>query len=332
MAPLDLKEQEESWGGIEAFQTETADAVGAASSDERNKRADSTAKEQVTSCVTKILAAADEESREPKGILRRPRIHSHGSGPAAAEGGRLKFLSFPSHWPRTSTTVRFPPESSMVTATYTRPRTHILDVPHLFYSPEDIRQFKRQHRSKIRAQNLSREKTELNGRTAPSERKDHGESSGIGFRRQPQQQHPNPSLWRSKIGGRWYGSSAAVRGEANNGAASCAAPERSDAEERSTWDPLNDGSDISSYNAYDSDDDEDDCQSSSSSPPSLFSSVFDVAREAVSILNGPSSRYYYQNDHHPSTTTSAGGVSQAPIRAKKQCTTSLHLVDTLYLF
>ena len=114
-----------------------------------------------------------------------------------------------------------------------------------------------------------------------------------------------------------------------------------------SWDPLNDGTSISA--AIDDDDDNDITESSQASAssgsasPSIFSSVFDVAREAVSILNGPSSHYYYQNDQNSSDTSAAGTASSLEssssrgVRKQQFNNTSSNymdtlLVDTLYLF
>jgi hypothetical protein len=62
--------------------------------------------------------------------------------------------------------------------------------------------------------------------------------------------------------------------------------------------------------------------SSSSSYGGIFSSVFDVARDTLSALNGGGSHYtsYRSNDE-------TYGDQHKPCKA-----TSLHLVDTLYLF
>ena len=123
-------------------------------------------------------------------------------------------------------------------------------------------------------------------------------------RQQPQ--HDN-SFWRSKVGRKWSGGSNdncdAVGGQ-----------------EQSTVIPVS----SSSYKD-DNYDESEDVAESASSYTGIFSSVFDVAREAVSILNGPSSRYYSENRGAASKTGSH--------HASKTCsTTSLHLVDTLYLF
>ena len=65
-------------------------------------------------------------------------------------------------------------------------------------------------------------------------------------------------------------------------------------------------------------------------PHELFLSVFDSAREAVAILNG---NCYLSNLEHnagslPSSTTTDDNCDSH----KTSTVTSMHLVDTLYLF
>lgn len=265
------------------------------------------------------------ESWVPAGILRR---RNGAIGERAANDSSF----FPSHWPFASRKVHFPRSSSIVTATYTRPRTHVIDVPTLYYSPEDVRRFKRDYRRSLRAQGIARELRSGNN----------GHQAG------EHQKHHDNSFWRSKVGGRWYGSSPESSSGAKHDVNSAhveRAAEQSGQDENS-WDPLNDDSSVSAYPYSDdsSDDSDDDITDStlpsstpSKFPASIFSSVFDVAREAVSILNGPSSQYYCQNDQQstsvmPSTTSSPCRVGASSNIVKRQCKTSLHYVDTLYLF
>lgn len=78
--------------------------------------------------------AGSESSISPKSILRRSTAPSHWP---------LSLL--PSNGDRRS--VHFPPPPSIVTATHTRPRTHILDRRDLYYSDQDIKKFKREYKS-----------------------------------------------------------------------------------------------------------------------------------------------------------------------------------------
>lgn len=141
-------------------------------------------------------------------------------------------------------------------------------------------------------------------------------------------------------------------------------------EDDSFWDPLNDAgtsstsstspvpsTSSSSYTSSSSGTIDDSFYEPSSSSSSssdyeyfsggIFSSVFDVAREAVSILNGPSytghhndsssstSPHAQQSDTATSSSSSSGSNngSLSPTRGTvKRCNTSIHLVDTLYLF
>eukprot|EP00584_Thalassiosira_punctigera_P004828 CAMPEP_0172526482 /NCGR_PEP_ID=MMETSP1067-20121228/1404_1 /TAXON_ID=265564 ORGANISM="Thalassiosira punctigera, Strain Tpunct2005C2" /NCGR_SAMPLE_ID=MMETSP1067 /ASSEMBLY_ACC=CAM_ASM_000444 /LENGTH=298 /DNA_ID=CAMNT_0013310013 /DNA_START=49 /DNA_END=945 /DNA_ORIENTATION=+ len=238
------------------------------------------------------------EPSMPESILRRSKYTVNNDSDDIA----------PAHWPRPRChSVRFPSSSSVVTAVHTRPRTHILDVPSLYYSPHDTRRFKREYRQLLRSQTVARERMEWNSR----QKVDHP-------------QHDN-SFWRSKVGRRWSFPSAAAAAATsckNDNSPTASVTRRS--HETNTWDPLNDGSVVSSIQPSSHEDDDSDGSEDEIdeiiSPPSsgMFSSVFDVAREAVSILNGPSSRSYYQS-HEPSSV-------------RNPCTTSLHLVDTLYLF
>lgn len=265
------------------------------------------------------------ESSTPESILRRPKY-------STADGDADKFTAL-AHGPRPQTihrrSVHFPPATSVVTSVRTRPRTHVLDVPSLYYSPEDTRRFKREYRQLLRSQTAARERMEWNSR-----QKLDGSSEDVGKR--PQPQHDN-SFWRSKVGRRWSSTATASNSDRKNGH-TAAAPEQSDVVD--SWnDPLNDGSVLSPTSSSPQDDNFDDGSDdeitesapSSSLYTGLFSSVFDVAREAVSILNGPSSRYYYQDRQHSDMAAESDLPTSAP-QARKPCNTALHLVDTLYLF
>lgn len=252
---------------------------------------------------------------KPKSIMRR-----------AKETGNADIVHrniIPCHWPRrtTSSKVHFP--SSLVTAIHTRPRTHLLDVRSLYYSSQDLRRFKHEYKQLLRAQ--IRERASVNS-------KSDGDISS-------RQQHDN-SFWRSKVGRKWHGSTA-VSGTTNrennkeNNGRVIESPEKI-----VDIDPLNDGNTLSSLSSIDDDSINSDSDSdisetstvSSTSSPGIFSSVFDSAREAVSILNG---RHYHHGDQYSSCCDSASKTvnTAAPQHAHRQCrSTSLHVVDTLYLY
>mmetsp|Transcript_38978 Transcript_38978/g.81557 ORF Transcript_38978/g.81557 Transcript_38978/m.81557 type:complete len:322 (+) Transcript_38978:94-1059(+) len=274
-------------------------------------------------------ASAQEETSSPptttmpESILRRAKYTS------IDEDNDNTFDSL-SHGPQTQTmhrrSVHFPTSTSVVTDVRTRPFTHILDVPALFYSPQDTRRFKREYRKLLRSQIVERERMEWNNREKVDNDSDGSTVLEASRSRQQPQQHDN-SFWRSKVGRRWSSSPSS---------AGATSPDR----KSDVVDPLNDDSLVSSRSyrgdvSHESDDEITESTSSSSSP-GIFSSVFDVAREAVSILNGPSRHYYSDHQHRTTSAPSRSGesskVAASPSQVRKPCYTSLHLVDTLYLF
>mmetsp|Transcript_42499 Transcript_42499/g.89230 ORF Transcript_42499/g.89230 Transcript_42499/m.89230 type:complete len:323 (-) Transcript_42499:359-1327(-) len=283
------------------------------------------------------------------------------------------FIRMPAHWPlsldpdsdsSTSSNndrhVHFPINSSeMVTSIRTRPRTHSVDKPNLYYSVLDIERFKRDHRRFLRSQ---RRTSISNG--PPQEHQ------------KPQREEHDNTFWRSKAGKRWYrgGSMSITTATTSMTATVVTRPievaDNHDLIKGFMWDSLdNDSLDkgnaasaphcISSID-YDDDEDEDDmCSISLLSDDSsittisqeqregegggFFSSVFDyVTREAVSILTGPSSpsddysRYCHDTEQkdHPSASKQVSPSSslQRQQYSDTQDDTSLHLIDTLYLF
>ena len=66
----------------------------------------------------------------------------------------------PEHWPLSrpwvssakSMVVRFPPDDALVTATYTRPRTHVLDIRVLHYTDDEIKSMKRAYKQRKKMQ------------------------------------------------------------------------------------------------------------------------------------------------------------------------------------
>lgn len=273
----------------------------------------------------------------PKSILRRGRFGGGGEdGATSSSAGGLSSIlsSLPSHWPSQNDimnrpSAHFPPGDGVEAAVYFRPRTHILDVPHLYYSPQDIKRFKREYRQLVRVQAMARDRLERNSL------QQHGDGGGSIGMQAPRQHHDN-SFWRSKVTRRWSAPSTSTpsvspTASSPSPSSSCRAAPFQCAEEEVDyeWDPLNDGSAAvpASSPASDSDsssDEEDDelldeiilsssapeedeggseeekqqQQSSSSSGASIFSSVF-----------------------------SFGGVISSSSKAASHV-----LVDTLYLF
>lgn len=261
---------------------------------------------------TKMMTPAFE--RKPESILRRAKYTITSDSIARI---------IPAHWPHHGQrhSVQFPVATSIVTATHTRPRTHILDIPSLYYSPQDTRRFKREYKELLRSQIGARKRMERNSR---HKCEISGNNTAIESRSSRRQSQHDNSFWRSKVGRRWSGSPlASVTPCGSENQHAVILPVQSN--KIDSRDSLYDGSAVlSSSLCKDGDSgeiEETNTEAVISSFSGIFSSVFDVAREAVAILNGPSSRYNYQNHQHPTLS-----------EVNKPCITSLHLVDTLYLF
>jgi len=286
-------------------------------------------------CSTVKMAVSS--STRPKSILRKSIILSKNTMPTHWPGLALQqslsssssSSSYDNNNNHNSNSVTFAPY--LITCTNFRPRTHILDIPNLYYSPLDIARFKREYKRLVREQkrknNLVRLQVEEEETTQPPRQ---------------QQQHDN-TFWRSKVGRRWTAApnnTAAVAADGIVPQVTMTSVELSDSQSHDATsiendnedlfhDPLNDGTFVSSS-----------CTTILSSESEadapyyggIFSSVFDVAREAVSILNGG-------GPHYSTTTTTALHDSSSNSNGSKKrqqqslcSSTSLHLVDTLYLF
>jgi hypothetical protein len=217
----------------------------------------------------------------PLSILRRRLGSRQQEGPSSSP--------LPSHWPTASAAATMMRQRvhfadgpgrimsssppSVVTAIYYRPRTPIADVSSLYYSALDVKNFKREFRALLRSQKIARQRLQQNS--------DERMSSTDTNRGTTTVQHRDNSFWRSKVS-RWSAQTSAAATQESN-------------------------QDITEY---------DDIIDSVSPPDpqlgGIFSSVFDVAREAVSLFGASSS--YYQKD-------------KAPQQIQHH-----HLVDTLYLF
>jgi len=194
--------------------------------------------------------------------------------------------TLPSHWP--SKKVHFP-YNATVTEVRTRPFTDEVDVPTLFYSLDDIRRFKCEYRHLLKKKMLHIQRLELS-QEDPLTRHHHDHSS-----------------WRRTVPRRFSGSTSL--------ATSSIVPSAS--EERHveySSEMLYDDSD--SYNSK--------CEENeftgSPSEVGIFSSVMDVTREALAMVN-----YQHQRFAPPSST-------RFDFSLKTSSRVVNDLVDTLYLF
>merc|ERR1719356_1138353 len=107
-----------------------------------------------TVAMEEVQSAAEEtstltvstSSSKPRGILRR-----HTPSITSAEVA-METDSRPSHWPERKQAgpfVAFLPGPSLVTSIHERPYTKYDDLPHLYYSSKEIRQFKHNFRKLI---------------------------------------------------------------------------------------------------------------------------------------------------------------------------------------
>lgn len=242
-----------------------------------------------------------EQCPKPKSILRR-RSSSSSSSSASSQY-----------------CVRFPSadDSSLVTAVHFRLRTHVLDKHKLYYSIDDIRRFKREKKSeKEQMIMLSEEEKMMDDMDTDSRRKQELDvlldSCSITISRESENNHKyrhDNSFWRSK-----------VRRRENTTTMTPDPPGASDYDSFSSVLTLNDTYEQSGKSTPRS--------PSVSSPTTviptvndtsiglpksgIFTSALDKTREAVSILNGPTSAKYHD------------GCDQNRATA--------HFIDTLYLF
>lgn len=93
--------------------------------------------------------------------------------------------------------------SSLVTATYHRPRTPIADVPLLYYSTSDVKSFKREFRTMLRSQRLARQRLQQNSEEIMSSFFDNTTSQ----QEKTTMTQKDNSFWRSKIS-RWSAQSS----------------------------------------------------------------------------------------------------------------------------
>eukprot|EP00574_Skeletonema_japonicum_P008301 CAMPEP_0201717880 /NCGR_PEP_ID=MMETSP0593-20130828/3546_1 /ASSEMBLY_ACC=CAM_ASM_000672 /TAXON_ID=267983 /ORGANISM="Skeletonema japonicum, Strain CCMP2506" /LENGTH=289 /DNA_ID=CAMNT_0048208055 /DNA_START=48 /DNA_END=917 /DNA_ORIENTATION=- len=206
----------------------------------------------------------------------------------------------PSHWPKRQrvdfadgprrTISASPP--SVVTAIYYRPRTPVADIPSLYYSALDVKNFKREFRALLRSQKLARQRLQQNSEERLSSTDNISDAAHSQERTTTVQHHDN-SFWRSKVS-RWSAQTKATSAAVADPSSSC----------------------INRASSQINDDCDDDVDSPSSAQGGIFSSVFDVAREAASLFgtsSSGSSSAYYQKDRAPQQN-------------------QIHLIDTLYLF
>ena len=240
---------------------------------------------QMTSSSTKEL---------PPSILRR-RLQQQQRGSSSLSSSSLP----PPHWPKRlrvhfADGPRRPISSSppsVVTAIYYRPRTPVADVPSLYYSALDVKIFKREFRALLKSQKLARQRLQQNSeeRLSSSTNVSDAACSQV---RTTTVQHRDNSFWRSKVS-RWSAQTKTT-------------PTTVSEEDTSS---VGNGESNQCITDYD-----DEVHSPSSGQGGIFSSVFDVAREAASIFGTSSgSSSYYHKDRVPQQNQN-------------------HLIDTLYLF
>lgn len=292
----------------------TAEVMASINGDPADNNVDSSIEKELMTAATADVK--ENESSKPKSILRRRNTNDNSDNNVNDDKKKNKL---------STRTVHFPPNSSLITAIHTRPSTNILEIPTLYYCSQEIRQFKYDYRKLLRAQNEARETMGRHSRQRANDSRKHKKV-------QPTAQHDN-TFWRSKVSRRLTigGGSVVMSCKLRDNSQAADVPEEKDLTIVGVplWYPLNGGSSAIVPSAiYDSDSDEssesdESLESTSSSHTGIFSSVFDVARDAVSILNGPSPTYHYQRD---SSVKSPASLA-ASHYANKQC-----LVDTLYLF
>ena len=245
------------------------------------------------------------------------------SWPSTSNVGITNTISSWSSSSSSRTTVRF--SSPLITSIHKRTRTHILDVPKLYYSPSDIKQFKREYRQLVRAQELTRERMLENSLRTVEETKN-GEDERMS---------KDDSCLDSSC------TSQPVRDEKNKRCNDDISFQKMSKQtsscEDGAWDPLNDGS----SSVVTTSSSQDTPFSSNPSPPpattgGIFSSVYDVAS---SLFNGTPSLYYSSSPSYESSSTTESSStyseqcsSQRRRPRRRLSNTSMHLVDTLYLF
>ena len=96
---------------------------------------------------TTTTTTIPSSSPTPKSILRESKLSSTTTS-ASSTISSILWSSGP--------TVSF--SRKLVTGCAWRPKTHICDIPRLYYSSQDIKQFKREYRQLVRVQSLTRER------------------------------------------------------------------------------------------------------------------------------------------------------------------------------
>lgn len=212
--------------------------------------------------------------------------------------------------------VRF--ANPLLTSTSYRPKTHVIDIPRLYYSVADVKKFKRDYRQLIRAQTLARKQLASGNNDVVVEERPLKQLK----------QHADNSFWRSKVGRRWGATSSMSASQQqqqteqdNNNI------DNNSVDGGSYLDPLNDGTsfvevDLGSRNKDNTDEIEaavsEDPTITPDSDRGIFSSVYDyVAQYNPVVVSG---------------TSSSQPSSMCNNKANQEQVTSLHLVDTLYLF
>eukprot|EP00986_Skeletonema_menzelii_P008304 scaffold3452_cov130-Skeletonema_menzelii.AAC.3 len=240
-----------------------------------------------------IMTPRSPTKELPPSILRRRLCPTQQQ---QQEGHSLS--SLPSHWPKRQRVhfadgPRRPISSSppsVITAIYYRPRTPVADVPSLYYSALDVKNFKREFRALLKSQKLARQRLQQNSEERLSSTTDVSHAACPQGRTTTTVHHRDNSFWRSKVS-RWSAQTKPTSATVS--------------------DDLSSGGNGESTNQCITD--YDDEVHSPSGPGGIFSSVFDVAREAASLFGTSGSSTYYHKDRAPQQNQN-------------------HLIDTLYLF
>lgn len=277
-----------------------------------------------TAMAPRTLNESCDVPQKPKSILRQPTFGSgtvglHGeandniSSSSSCFSSSSTTMPVPSHWPiarstlSTHFTARFPDDP--ISSIRFRPRTPPEDIPNFFYSAQDVKRFKGEYHQLV----LSKGLLNRRGRTMTRS------SSASATTRQEEkksrmvQQATNTHTARRQVHPNAYRRTECSQDGTSNDVVVNSYRERS-----SYCDPLNNGSrdlgsdEVSEVGVHEQ---QPPLASFVGSRGILSSTLFDMAREAVSAWNG---------------ANSSGSIGQH--RRRRPSNTTVQLVDTMYLF
>lgn len=233
---------------------------------------------------TDVITVEESRIKPARRILRRRGTNNNTQCPTSSNRKQRRARGL---------TVHFPSEpSSIVTAVHTRPRTHALDVPLLYYTSQEVQRFKRNRKQSKLAESTegNHSRQESLGRLLDVCCAISGVIGGEGTKKKL-----DNSFWRSKVQRRW--SHAASLYHDSNSAVSLSSSHSCN--NRSIEE--SNQHEVKEFASFPSNTTTNDGYTTNAG---ISSSI----RDAMSVLNG----YDKSNEH--STTA------------------SLHLVDTMYLF